>query len=110
MSKHIIVTSKISSNCLAVDTAGIGGSKLLLPGEISKVTCNYMEKSAEVIVIADNEPAPMNGKSRMVSQSNEGRNIKSLLIPNGGLYQPPESATGIRGISRDLMNRLVRDP
>ena len=78
-------------------------SKLLLPGEISKVTCNYMEKSAEVIVIADNEPAPVNGKSRMVSQSNEGRNIKSLLIPNGGLnikvYQPPESATGISDLN-----------
>jgi len=33
-----------------VDTAGIGGKKMSLPGEVSKATCSYMEKSAEVMV------------------------------------------------------------
>jgi hypothetical protein len=39
----------------AVDLAGIEGKKMSLPGEVSKVTCNYMEKSAEVIVPMGNE-------------------------------------------------------
>ena len=42
-------------NAEAVDLAGIEGKKMSLPGEVSKVTCNYMEKSAEVIVPARNE-------------------------------------------------------
>ena len=29
---------------------------MFLPGEVSKVTCSYMEKSAEFIVLAGNEP------------------------------------------------------
>ena len=37
-------------NAEAVDLAGIEGKRMSLPGEVSKVTCNYMEKSAEVIV------------------------------------------------------------
>ena len=28
---------------------------MFLPGEVSKATCSYMEKSAEVIVLIDNE-------------------------------------------------------
>jgi len=37
-------------NTEAVDLTGIEGKKMFLPGEVSKVTCNYMEKSAEVVV------------------------------------------------------------
>lgn len=51
VSKHIIVTPKEYQKGFYVDTAGIGGKKMQLPGEVSKVTCNYMEKSAEVIVV-----------------------------------------------------------
>ncbi|PIB38257.1 hypothetical protein BFP75_01075 [Maribacter sp. 4G9] len=38
------------------DTAVIVRKKMSLPGEVSKVTCSYMEKSAEVIVLTGNEP------------------------------------------------------
>jgi len=55
ISKHIIVTSEDYQNRIWVDVAGIGGKKMPLPGEVSKVTCNYMEKSAEVIVLTGNE-------------------------------------------------------
>jgi len=46
---------KEHQECIYVDTAGIGGKKMQLPGEVSKVTCSYMEKSAEVIVPTGNE-------------------------------------------------------
>jgi len=55
MSKHIIVTPNEYKRCIDVDTAGIGGKKVFLPGEVSKATCSSMEKSAEVIVVAGNE-------------------------------------------------------
>jgi len=51
VSKHIIVTPKEHQKCIYVDTAGIGGKKMPLPGEVSQATCSYMEKSAEVIVV-----------------------------------------------------------
>ena len=40
---------------LIVDTAVIERKKMPLPGEVSKVTRSYMEKSAEVIVLRGNE-------------------------------------------------------
>ena len=79
MSKHIIAMSKLSFSCLAVDAAEIGGRKLLLPGDISKVTCNYMEKSAEPIVVADNEPSECETLSEEDSRNNEGGNVKQFL-------------------------------
>jgi len=54
ISKHIIVTSKVYKHRFVVDVAEIGGRKKLLPGEISVL--KSMEKSAEVIVVAGNEP------------------------------------------------------
>ncbi|WP_299208764.1 hypothetical protein [uncultured Dokdonia sp.] len=42
-------------NTETVDLAGIERKKMFLPGEVSKVTRNYMEKSAEVIVLTGNE-------------------------------------------------------
>lgn len=56
-----------------VDTAGIGGKKMPLPGEVSKVTCNYMEKSAEVIVLTGNELGQYPGGLT----SKEGLNVRS---------------------------------
>ncbi|WP_123803429.1 hypothetical protein [Maribacter sp. 4G9] len=56
VSKHIIVTPQEHQRCIYVDTAGIGGKKMFLPGEVSKATCSYMEKSAEAVVLTGNEP------------------------------------------------------
>jgi hypothetical protein len=39
-----------------VDSAVIGGREKLLPGEVLKDTCIPVKKSAEVIVVAGNEP------------------------------------------------------
>jgi len=47
---HCDVLNAFKVNTEAVDLAGIEGKKMFLPGEVSKVTCNYMEKSAEVVV------------------------------------------------------------
>jgi len=64
-----------------VDTAGIGRKKMSLPGEVSKVTCSYMEKSAEVIVLTGNElgqyPRGLTGK--------EGLNVILFKIRIGAL-------------------------
>jgi hypothetical protein len=38
ISKHIFATSKEYKNRLVVDTAEIGGRKMLLPGEVSEAT------------------------------------------------------------------------
>ena len=46
-----------------------------LPGEVSKATCSYMEKSAEVIVLTGNEL----GKYPRGLTSKEGPNVKSRL-------------------------------
>ena len=66
-----------------VDTAVIGRKKMFLPrsefgagsGEVSKATCSYMEKSAEVIVLTGNElvhnPRGLTSK--------EGQNVRSRL-------------------------------
>jgi hypothetical protein len=48
---------------------------MFLPGEVSKVTCNYMEKSAEVIVLTGNEL----GQYPRGLTSKEGPNVKSRL-------------------------------
>ncbi len=48
---------------------------MYLPGEVSKVTCNYMEKSAEVIVLTGNEL----GHYPRGLTSKEGPNVKSRL-------------------------------
>jgi len=48
---------------------------MYLPGEVSKVTCNYMEKSAEVIVLTGNEL----GHYPRGLTSKEGLNVKSRL-------------------------------
>jgi len=39
-----------------VDQAGIGGRKMLLPGEISRTTSSCIEKSADTILTIGNEP------------------------------------------------------
>ena len=46
---------------------------MFLPGEVSKVTCNYMEKSAEVIVLIGNEL----GQNPGGLTSKEGPNVRS---------------------------------
>jgi signal recognition particle GTPase len=55
MSKHIFAKSKrCKASVLLVDTAGIEGKKMQLPGEVSETTSMVKtEKSAEVIVISD---------------------------------------------------------
>ena len=52
ISKHNIATSKLSFHFI-VDAAGIGGRKMLLPGEVSVTTCSITEKSAEAIIVVD---------------------------------------------------------
>jgi len=44
-----------------VDTAVIGGREKHLPGEVLSTTCSKDEKSAEVIVVAENEPIKIIG-------------------------------------------------
>jgi hypothetical protein len=46
-----------STNLCIVDAAGIGGRKMLLPGEV----LTKVKKSAEVIVVAGYEPLQING-------------------------------------------------
>jgi len=53
-SKHIIVMPKEYKRCIYVDTAGIGGKKMPLPGEVPTTTGWSLEKSAEVAVVAGN--------------------------------------------------------
>ena len=66
VSKHIIVTPQENQKDDYVDTAVIARKKMFLPGEVSKATCSYMEKSAEVIVLTGNElghyPRDLTGK------------------------------------------------
>ena len=45
-----------------------------LPGEISQATCNYIEKSAEVIVLTGSEE----GTPLMVSQVRKDRTLNML--------------------------------
>ena len=52
-----------------------------LPGEVSKVTCSYMEKSAEVIVLTGNEL----GQYPRGLTSKEGLNVFLLNIRIGAL-------------------------
>ena len=68
-------------NAEAVDLAGIEGKKMSIPGEVSKVTCNYMEKSAEVIVPTGNEVH----KNRTGLTSGEGPNAILPEIIMGAL-------------------------
>lgn len=46
------------TNHLIVDAAGIGGRKMLLPGEVSVIRqlADIAEKSAEAILVVRNEP------------------------------------------------------
>ena len=64
---------------------------MFLPGEVSKVTCSYMEKSAEVIVLTGNEL----GHYPRGLTSKEGLNAVLLEIIQGALIfvngQPPEN-------------------
>ncbi|MDO6811146.1 hypothetical protein Q4603_21175 [Zobellia galactanivorans] len=62
-----------------VDTAVIEGKKMFLPGEVSKVTCSYMEKSAEVIVLTGNEL----GQNPRGLTSKEGPNVILFKIRIG---------------------------
>jgi hypothetical protein len=55
VSKHIIVTPNEYKRCIYVDTAGIGGKKMSLPGGSLRPRVGQVEKSAEVIVVAGNE-------------------------------------------------------
>ena len=48
---------------------------MFLPGEVSKTTSSYMEKSAEVIVLAGNEL----GQNPRGLTSKEGQNVRSRL-------------------------------
>ena len=50
-----------------------------LPGEVSKATCSYMEKSAEVIVVVGNELIEKIGGLT----SSEGPNVNWFSIWNG---------------------------
>jgi hypothetical protein len=45
----------VTNNLLLVDASVIEWQKMLLPREVSKATCSYIEKSAEVIVLKSNE-------------------------------------------------------
>jgi hypothetical protein len=59
----------------------IGRKKMSLPGEVSKVTCIYMEKSAEVIVLTRNEL----GQYPRVLTSKEGLNVILFKIRIGAV-------------------------
>jgi hypothetical protein len=52
---HHCKVRKMFYRCL-VDAAGIGGRKMLLPGEVFRSTSLDQKKSAEVIVPESNEP------------------------------------------------------
>ena len=55
VSKHIFTTPKEHKKGIHVDAAGIGGRKMLLPGEILLYRERYKGKSAEVIVVVEYE-------------------------------------------------------
>ena len=54
ISKHIIATSETFNNRFSVDAAGIGGRKMLLPGE-ALTGASFVRESAEAIVGSGNE-------------------------------------------------------
>jgi hypothetical protein len=56
VSKHDIAKPKEYQKVGYVDAAGIGGRKMLLPGEILVCRQRYTGKSAEVIVVVEYEP------------------------------------------------------
>jgi hypothetical protein len=56
--------------------------KALTGGDLKAVKCN--ERSAEVIVITENEPASdRNPESRRSHERNEGLNVKKFLMRHG---------------------------
>jgi hypothetical protein len=74
-----------------VDAAGIGGRKMLLPGEILLFRERYKGKSAEVIVVVEYE---LRTETAEDSQNNEGLNVKLFQIRQGGNASPVLSGTG----------------
>ena len=73
MSEHIIMKSDQNFKRLYVDAAAIQWRLFILPGEVFRVF-EMQKKSAEVIVVAGNEPL----ERTEVSQNSEGPNVKWL--------------------------------
>ena len=93
MSKHDIAKPKEYQEGSYVDAAGIGGRKMLLPGEILLYRKRYKGKSAEVIVVVEYE---LRTETAEVSQNNEGLNVKLFQIRQGSAKSrsPVLSGTG----------------
>jgi len=53
VSNHVLAMPKDYKKGSYVDAAGIGGRKMLLPGEIPECRQRYSGKSAEVIVVTE---------------------------------------------------------
>ncbi|GAB3820433.1 hypothetical protein GCM10028895_20550 [Pontibacter rugosus] len=70
VSKHPFATP-LANKRLCVDAAGIGGRKVLLPGEVSRCRARR-EKSAEAIVVIWKRAV----SATEVSQGDEGLNVK----------------------------------
>ena len=73
VSKHLFATP-LTNKRLFVDAAGIGGRKVLLPGEVSRCRARR-EKSAEAIVVIWKRAV----SAAEVSQDGEGLNVKFFL-------------------------------
>lgn len=74
-----------------VDSAGIDRRLFILPGEISHVTCNTKEKSAEVILVNGIRAPQRSGED---SQVNEGLNIKLFQMLHGAFSNESSHALG----------------
>jgi hypothetical protein len=93
VSKHDIAKPKEYQKGSYVDATGIGGRKMLLPGEIQVYLQGDTGKSAEVIVVVEYE---LRTETAEVSQNNEGLNIKLFQIRQGSAKSgsPVLSGTG----------------
>jgi hypothetical protein len=91
VSKHTIAKPKEYPKVCYVDAAGIGGRKMLLPGEV--LVYLYTGKSAEVIVVVEYE---LRIETAEDSQNSEGLNVKLFQIRRGSALSrsPVLSGTG----------------
>jgi len=83
-SNHVLAKPEEYKKGSYVDAAGIGGRKMLLPGEIPECWQRYSGKSAEVIVVTETSRQKTKD-SRRPHQSSEGLNIRLFQIRQGGL-------------------------
>ena len=105
-SNHVLAKPEEYNRGNYVDAAGIGGRKMLLPGEIPECRQRYSGKSAEVIVVTETSRQKTKD-SRRPHQSSEGLNIKLFQIRQGGL-NPEFASLAISGTGKTNECRMIR--